>query len=46
MAVAGDNETEKGTLSIRKRGSGDLGEMDADTFFEMLLQEIREKAIF
>ena len=46
IAVAGDNETQNGTLAIRKRGTGDLGETDADTFFKTLLGEIAEKTIF
>ncbi len=46
MVVAGDNEPQNGTLSVRKRGEGDLGEMDAQKFFDTLLKEIKEKAIF
>jgi threonyl-tRNA synthetase len=46
MAVAGDNEVDKGTLSVRKRGVGDLGEMDGGAFMELLLKEISEKTIF
>ncbi len=46
MVVAGDSEMEKGTLAVRKRGVGDLGEMDGDQFLDTLLQEIRDKTIF
>ncbi len=46
MVIAGDSEMEKGTLAIRKRGMGDLGEMDGGQFLDTLLQEIRDKAIF
>ena len=46
MVVAGDNEPQHGTLSVRKRGEGDLGEMDAQKFFDTLLAEIKEKVIF
>ena len=46
IAVAGDNETENGTLAIRKRGKGDLGEISGDTFFSTLLDEIANKTIF
>ena len=46
MVIAGDNEMEKGTLAIRKRGVGDLGEMDGGQFLDTLLQEIRDKTIF
>ena len=46
MAVAGDNEVDKGTLAIRKRGEGDIGEMDANAFIEMVIQQNRDKTIF
>ncbi len=46
MAVAGDNEVDKGTLAIRKRGEGDIGEMDGNAFLEMVIQQIGEKTIF
>ncbi len=46
MVVAGDSEMEKGTLAVRKRGVGDLGEMDGSQFLDTLLQEIRDKTIF
>ncbi len=46
MIVAGDSETEKGTLAVRKRGLGDLGEMDGAQFLDTLLKEIAEKTIF
>lgn len=46
MAVAGDNEVDKGTLAIRKRGEGDIGEMDGNAFIEMVIQQIGDKTIF
>jgi threonyl-tRNA synthetase len=46
MAVAGDNEVDKGTLAIRKRGEGDIGQMDGDAFVDMVIQQIKEKTIF
>jgi len=46
MVVAGDNESQKGTLSVRKRGTGDLGEMDGQKFFDTLIEEIKSKTIF
>lgn len=46
MVVAGDNESQKGTLSVRKRGAGDLGEMVGQKFFDTLLSEIKSKTIF
>ncbi len=46
MAVAGDNEVDKGTLAIRKRGEGDIGEMDGNAFLEMVLKQNSDKTIF
>lgn len=46
ILVAGDKETESGTLAVRKRGVGDLGETDANEFFNTLMGEIAEKTIF
>jgi len=46
IAVAGDNETENGTLAVRKRGVGDQGETDGGEFLQTLLGEIAEKTIF
>ncbi|MBT3320012.1 MAG: threonine--tRNA ligase [Clostridia bacterium] len=46
MVIAGDKETENGTVSLRKRGEGDLGESSADEFFATLLSEIADKKIF
>ena len=46
MAVAGDNEVDKGTLAIRKRGEGDIGEMDGEAFVAMVLDQIANKTIF
>ena len=46
MVIAGDKETENGTLSLRKRGEGDIGETGADAFFTTLLSEIADKKIF
>lgn len=46
ILVAGDKETESGTLAVRKRGVGDLGETDANAFFNTLMGEIANKTIF
>lgn len=46
MLVAGDNEAENGTLSVRKRGEGDLGAVTGDAFFSTLMKEISDKTIF
>lgn len=46
IVVAGDKETENGTLAVRKRGAGDLGEISGDEFFNTLISEIADKTIF
>ena len=46
IVVAGDNETTNGTLAVRKRGTGDLGEISGDTFLKTLLEDIAQKAIW
>ncbi len=46
MAIAGDSEAEKGTLAIRKRGEGDIGQMDGDAFIDLVSNEIMKKVIF
>ena len=46
MAVAGDNEVDNGTLAIRKRGEGDIGQMNGDAFVDMVIAQINNKTIF
>lgn len=46
MAVAGDNEVDNGTLAIRKRGEGDIGQMDGNAFVSMVVEQIASKTIF
>lgn len=46
IVVAGDNEPENGTLAVRKRGVGDLGEINGADFYKTLLKEISDKIIF
>lgn len=46
IIVAGDNETQNGTLAVRKRGAGDLGEMSGEAFVKTLLDEVSNKTIF
>lgn len=43
MLVVGDKEVETGTVSLRKRGEGDKGSTDFNTFIDGLLEEIRAK---
>ncbi len=44
MLVIGENERSSDTLSVRKRGEGDIGTHDIDATIQMILQEIRNKA--
>ena len=44
MLIVGDKEQETGTVSVRKRGHGDLGSMDKNDFLAMLLTQIATKS--
>ncbi|MCL2023543.1 MAG: threonine--tRNA ligase [Oscillospiraceae bacterium] len=44
MLVLGDKEAQSGTVSVRKRGEGDIGAMTAEEFLAMALGEILSKA--
>ena len=46
MLIVGDKEVEQGTVSVRKRNEGDLGDMRAEDFFTLALRQIAEKTIF
>ena len=46
MLVMGDKEVEDGTISVRKRGEGDLGAMAVDDFLGLALRETAERLIF
>ena len=41
--IVGDKEVEDGTVSVSKRGQGDIGSMNFDDFVAMLQKEIDEK---
>lgn len=43
MLVVGEKETEAGTVSVRKRGEGDLGSMPTEQIMEQILRENAEK---
>ena len=43
--VIGDKEVENGTVSVSKRGQGDIGSMEFDAFVATLQKEIDEKLI-
>jgi len=44
--VVGDKEIEDGTVSVRRRGEGDIGTMNVDDFCALVKQENDEKKIF
>ncbi|MEI6580183.1 MAG: threonine--tRNA ligase, partial [Eubacteriales bacterium] len=46
MLVLGDKELEDGTVSVRKRGEGDLGAMAIEDFLGLALREIAQRVIF
>lgn len=45
MLVVGDKEKENGTLGVRSRKKGDMGEMSFDDFLAMILREIATKEL-
>ncbi|HOU09769.1 MAG TPA: His/Gly/Thr/Pro-type tRNA ligase C-terminal domain-containing protein, partial [Clostridiales bacterium] len=46
MLVVGDKEAEDATVSVRKRGEGDLGAMAAGDFIARALDEAARRVIF
>lgn len=40
MLIVGEKEEENGTVSVRKHGEGDLGEMSIEAFKDRILKEI------
>lgn len=46
MLVIGDKEAEEGTVSVRKRGEGEIGSMPADDFVAIALKDVKELAIW
>ncbi len=46
MIIVGDKDIEAGTVSVRKRGEGDLGAMDPDAFLASARKDIKEKTIW
>ena len=43
IAIVGDKEVQTGTVAVRKRGKGDLGQVSLDKFKELLKDEIENK---
>lgn len=46
MLVAGDKEVEEKTVSVRKRGEGDIGSMSVSEFVEAVLKDVESKVIW
>ncbi len=46
MLIAGENELQDGTFSVRMRGKGDIGGMDSLALAEMIKKQIDDKEIF
>ena len=46
MLVIGDKEAEDGSVSVRKRGEGDIGAMPFEAFKELILKEEADKVIW
>ncbi len=44
--VIGDKEMEEGTVSVRRRGEGDIGSMPKADFFALVKKENDEKVVF
>ena len=45
MLVVGDKEAESGSVSVRRRGEGDIGSMSTDEFVKLALEDIETKII-
>ncbi|MCL2107177.1 MAG: threonine--tRNA ligase [Oscillospiraceae bacterium] len=46
MLLLGDQEAENGTVSVRRRGEGDIGSQAVAEFIQMAQEQAREKVIF
>ena len=46
MLVIGEKEVESGTVSVRKRGEGDIGAMSIADFIDSAKTDVAEKAIW
>ncbi len=44
--IIGDKEMESGSVSVRKRGAGDIGSMTKDDFIALVVEEDENKVIF
>ena len=46
MLLMGDKDIEASTVSVRKRGEGELGAMSIDEFVKIIVEQVRTKEIF
>ena len=46
MLLVGDKEVEDGTVSVRKRGEGDLGASSVQDFATGALEDVKSKKIW
>ena len=46
MLVVGDKEAEENTVSVRKRGHGDMGSMPVEEFINLISGEVDSKVIW
>ncbi len=46
MLVVGDKEQEEGTVSVRRRGEGDIGSMKVSDFIDLALADVNSKKIW
>lgn len=43
MLIIGEKEAENGTVSVRRHGEGDLGEMTIQAFIDFMKEQIKLK---
>jgi len=43
MLVVGDKEVDRRTVSVRRRGQGDIGEMGLEAFMTRICEEIQSR---
>ena len=46
ILVVGDKEAEEGTVSVRRRGEGEIGSMPTDDFVAIALKDVKDLAIW
>ena len=46
MLIVGDKDVEAGSVSVRKRGEGDLGAVSIDEFVDTIISQVNSKEIW